>query len=416
MNTRRILSAILAIGLVVPSTTTKQTYAEDVESTAETTQDETAEITTTEISTTYQYNEELSKQLSSEYAYVYDIETKQVLFQKGDSEETIYPASLTKMMTAILAMESIDDLNQTITITQEMLDGLVEANASVVGYEVGQTPTVMDLLYGALLPSGADACNALVAITYGSEEAFVAAMNEKATELGMTGTHFVNTTGLHEDDHYSTTSDMAILTEYCLQNETFKEIFCAKTYTDTQGNYMYATVQPYLEWYDYNLPGFLGDKTGYTDEAGHCMSSYVELNGMKLVVVTAQAMTGMYSDEHLTDAEAILTWLEETYTRQTVLNEGELLSTYTAKEVIGSIDSEIYSTVPIEADIKNNSEITVSTDALDTYTVKNEEQTETVTISILMDGETILTEEQNFTVPKTDDFFNKILIFFRDLF
>ncbi len=353
--------------------------------------------------------------LISENVYIYDSQTKQVLYDQG-GEQIIYPASLTKMMTAIVAMEAVGDMQKTVTITQEMLDGLVEANASVVGYYVGQDISLLDLVYGALLPSGADACNALVAISYGSLDPFLEAMNNKAKELGMVNTHFSNPTGLHDDNLYSTCQDMAILTNYCLQNETFKQVFFTKDYTDSQGNRMQATVQPYFEWRSYYLPGFLGDKTGFTDEAGHCMASYSELNGMNIILITARAMTDMYSPDHIDDAERILTWLEQSYTRTTVLNEGDWLANYTAKEVIGEMACEITAAQSMEADVKIGSEITVSTDQAESYLVKNDEQRKFVTISIQEDGQTILEDTQEFIVPKTDDFFNSILIYVRDWF
>lgn len=353
--------------------------------------------------------------LYSQYAYVYDPATEQVLLDKA-SEERMYPASLTKMMTAMVVLDNNPDLSATVTITDEMLAGLYEANASVVGYTTGASPTVLDLLYGTILPSGADAVNALAFYTAGSIDAFVNLMNEKAAELGMTGTHFVNPTGLHDDNHYSTCRDMAVLLEYALQNETFRTVFETETYTDTTGITMEATVLPYTNTNHINMPGFLGDKTGYTLEAGHCMASYSELNGMNVIIITAQGMTGMYEPSHVYDASTILTWLSDNYGRKVVLENNTELDTFTAFEVIGEKDVTVYSTKEVSLDVRNDAEITITNDIPDQFDVTNEKQVESATISILSNDEEIYSYQEQYTVPSSDDFFNKILIFLRDLF
>ncbi len=353
--------------------------------------------------------------LISQYAYVYDPDTQQVLLDKA-ADEKMYPASMTKIMTAVVVLDNNPDLAATVTITDEMLAGLYEANASVVGYSAGAAPTVNDLLYGTILPSGADAVNALAFYTAGSIEAFVEMMNAKAAELGMSGTHFVNPTGLHDDNHYSTCHDIAVLLEYALQNETFRTVFEAETYTDTTGITMEATVLPYTAANQIAMPGFLGDKTGYTLEAGHCMASYSELNGMNIITITAQGMTGMYEPSHVYDASTILTWLSDNYERKTVLENNTELKTFTASEVIGEKEVTVYSTEEITLDVRKDANITIKNDISDQYDVKNEKQVKTATVSILSNGEEISSHTEQYTVPSSDDIFNKILIFLRDLF
>ena len=353
--------------------------------------------------------------LISQYAYVYDPDTQQVLLDKA-ADERMYPASLTKMMTAMVVLDNNPDLSATVTITEEMLAGLYEANASVVGYGVGATPTVLDLLYGTILPSGADAVNALAFYTAGSIDGFVNMMNEKAAELGMSGTHFVNPTGLHDDNHYSTCHDMAVLVDYAIQNETFRTVFETETYTDTTGITMEATVLPYTSTNHIAMPGFLGDKTGYTLEAGHCMASYSELNGMRIITITAQGMTGMYEPSHVYDASTILTWLSDNYERKTVLENNTELKTFTASEVIGEKEVTVYSTEEITLDVRKDANITIKNDISDQYDVTNEKQVKTATVSILSNEEEIYSYNEQYTVPESDDLFNKILIFLRDLF
>lgn len=353
--------------------------------------------------------------LISRYAYVYDPDTKQVLLDKA-SDEKMYPASMTKIMTAVVVLDNNPDLFATVTITDEMLAGLYEANASVVGYSAGATPTVNDLLYGTILPSGADAVNALAFYTAGSIEAFVEMMNAKAAELGMTGTHFVNPTGLHDDNHYSTCHDIAVLLEYALQNDTFRTVFETESYTDTTGITMEATVLPYTSTNHISMPGFLGDKTGYTLEAGHCMASYSELNGMRIITITAQGMTGMYEPSHVYDASTILSWLNNNYGRKTILETNVELATFTASEVIGEKEVTVFNTEEVSLDVRNDAEITITTDIPEQVDVTNEKQVKTANVSILSNGEEISTHTEQYTVPSSDDIFNKILIFLRDLF
>lgn len=355
------------------------------------------------------------EELTSDYAYVMDPDTGQVLLDKG-STDRIYPASMTKIMTAIAVLDTSPDLDATVTITDDMLAGLYEANASVVGYQAGDTPTIRDLLYGTVLPSGADAVNALAVYTSGTVESFVALMNEKAAGLGMNDTHFVNPTGLHDDDHYSTCRDIAVLLEYALQNETFAAIFETERWTDSLGNVLEATILPYTTSYSIDLPGFEGDKTGYTLEGGHCMASLSELNGMRIITITAHAMTGMYDPSHLYDASTILTWLRDNYSRRTVLTAGEDLKTYTAAEIVGSRSVTVSASEDLSLDVKNDAAIEIETDIPDTADVTNKKQEKTAVVSILADGEEIFSFEESYTVPASDDVFNMFLIFLRDLF
>ena len=121
-----------------------------------------------------------------------------------NGEAQIYPASMTKIMTVILGIENFDDLDEKITLTNEMFTGLYEQDATQAGFQPGEEVRVIDLLYGAMLPSGAECCIALADTISGSEADFAELMNKKARKLGMENTHFCDSTGLHNPDHYST--------------------------------------------------------------------------------------------------------------------------------------------------------------------------------------------------------------------
>ena len=246
--------------------------------------------------------------LNSPHAILLQADSGEVLAEK-DADSTIYPASMTKMMTALLAIEANPDLDTPVTLPEEIFPALQAQNASLAGFQPGETATVRDLLYGAMLPSGAECCEALAREVSGSEEAFVARMNQKAAELGMTATHFCNPTGLHDPEHVSTVRDMARLLRAAMQNETFRAILSAGRYavpaTDLHPEGFTMTSTFWAELGDVSLwrGQFLGGKTGYTSAAGLCLASAAQVKGKRYILVTAGAR-GNHGTEpyHIEDA------------------------------------------------------------------------------------------------------------------
>lgn len=169
---------------------------------------------------------------ASRHAILLDAQSGRVLAQKRADERTA-PASLTKMMTVLLAIEGEPNLDKQVTLPEDIFPPLQTENASMAGFMPGETVTVRDLLYGAMLPSGAECCETLARLVSGSEENFAALMNQKAAELGMKNTHFTNPTGLTDTEHYSSAADMAKLLQAALHNATFRTIFTAEHYTTT---------------------------------------------------------------------------------------------------------------------------------------------------------------------------------------
>ena len=175
--------------------------------------------------------------INSPYAVLMQVKGGKIIGNmKGD--EKIYPASMTKIMTVIVAIENLDDLDQEITLTQEMFAGLYEQDATQAGFQPGETVRAIDLLYGAMLPSGAECCIALADTVGGSRNGFVEMMNKKAQQLGMNKTHFCDTTGLHDSDHYSTVRDIAVLLRYALKNDTFREIIESPRHSIQAGSHI----------------------------------------------------------------------------------------------------------------------------------------------------------------------------------
>lgn len=229
-----------------------------------------------------------------------------------NADESIYPASLTKMMTVLLAAENFDDLDASVTLDEELFSPLWAANASMAGFEPGEVVTVRDLLYGAMLPSGAECCAAIAQALDGSEAAFADRMNRRARELGMENTHFVNATGLQDSDHRSTVRDLALLLDAALDNPTFREVFTAPRYSTSPTNLhpdgitVYSSALSLFQDADLGRMTLLGGKTGFTDEAGLCLATLAEADGAEYILVTTGAPGQSHTDTaHARDAAAV---------------------------------------------------------------------------------------------------------------
>ena len=213
---------------------------------------------------------------TSEAAGLFDITDGQVMYSKN-AFERLYPASITKVMTALIAIK-YGDLTDTVTVTEDAV--ITEAGATLAGIHPGDQLTMEQLLYGLMLPSGNDAANAIADHIAGSTDAFVEKMNAKAKELGATHTHFVNANGLHSTDHYTTAYDLYLIFNEALKLPLFCEIINAQSYTADYTDANGAAKQQVWKvgnWYlkgDREAPEgvtVLGGKTGTTQAAGYCL-------------------------------------------------------------------------------------------------------------------------------------------------
>ena len=227
---------------------------------------------------------------ASRHAILLDAQSGRVLAQKRADERTA-PASLTKMMTVLLAIETEPDLDKQVTLPEDIFPALQTEKASMAGFVPDETVTVRDLL-----PSGAECCEALARLVSGSEDNFAELMNQKAAELGMKNTHFTNATGLTDTEHYSSAADMAKLLQAALHNTTFRTIFTTEHYTTTataqhpEGVSLTSTLLGKLDGTE--LPTgtrIEGGKTGYTAAAGLCLASLAIVNGKEYILVTLAA-------------------------------------------------------------------------------------------------------------------------------
>lgn len=216
----------------------------------------------------------------------------QILASKQKNEQ-ISVASMTKIMTALCIIETIENLEQLVEVPADIFPEIEEQGLATAGLIAGEVISYRDLLYAIMLPSGADAALATARAIGGSEEAFVDRMNGKAISLGMKNTHFSNATGMDAVDHYSSVADIMTLLEHALQNEQFYQLFTTLSYQSEATNLhpeglpFFSTLISQNESLTLENGQILGGKTGYTQAAGLCLASIAEINGEEYLLVTA---------------------------------------------------------------------------------------------------------------------------------
>lgn len=221
--------------------------------------------------------------LSAKAAILIEADTGTVILAKNENSK-LPMASTTKIMTTLLTLES-GDLDKVYDVPDEAL----MTEGSSMGLCFGESVTKNDLCYGMMLPSGNDAANTAALLIGGSYEKFAQRMNRRAAEIGMKNSNFVTPSGLHDDNHYSTAYDMALLTREALKNELFSEICRTKSIKLSSDGFesdkYLSNTNRLLTKYQYCI----GVKTGFTDEAGRCLVSAAEKDGVKLIAVTLNA-------------------------------------------------------------------------------------------------------------------------------
>ena len=256
---------------------------------------------------------------------LYDLTDDKIIYEKNIQERTNI-ASLTKIMTTITAIEKINNLDDYVTITSEMLSN-IKYDASLAGLKIGDKLTYKDLLYASILPSGADATQALAYSLSGSINNFVNDMNTLAKKIGMESSNFVNVTGLDIDNHYSTVSDLLKMLQYSLKNETFKTIYTTKSYTLSNGLVVDATVKKYNNLMKLDVSRIIGSKTGYTNKAGLCISSIFESNNHEFIFISTNAEFIYGNYYNLKDNLNIINFMDKNYNNQTTAKSTDIIKT-----------------------------------------------------------------------------------------
>ncbi len=288
-----LAAIIISISVVASSCKGKKTEdasltQSDVEDTSST-QEEPAAVLPTAAA-----DMETPSDINSHFVAVLDVEKGEITASK-QMHEKMYPASLTKIMTLLVAFEKNEDLDKTFTVTTEIIDPLYRAEATLAGFVDGEAVTIRDLLYGTVLPSGAEAAECVAIATSGSVEAFVKEMNKKAKALGLKSTHFANVTGLHDKQNYSTVYDMAVILAETLKYDLCREIMETYQYTTAptdkhpSGVPLTSTLFSYMYGTEPEGSDILGGKTGYTDQSGYCIAAFGKSDGgREYICVTAK--------------------------------------------------------------------------------------------------------------------------------
>jgi len=322
----------------------------------------------------------------SKAVYLLNLDTDIVVFEKN-SNEKLYPASTTKIMTYIVTVENVKDIKNTkVVVEKEILDRLIGTGSSMSGLEqfVGQAVTVYDLLNCLMIKSGNDAALLLADfVGNGSVQAFVDMMNEKAKKLGCKNTHFVNPHGLHDEDHYTTAQELAIITKYAQTLPEFNEISnTVSTYlsVDAEKQYPLITTNYLIDEKrggDYYYEYAKGIKTGTTDEAGYCLVSTASNSGYTYLCVVLGAPSvdpmGNEIEENgaMRDTAAMYKWAFKNLQLKSVIDEQTPVCEIPIElawnqDTVQLVPQGSFSTI-LPADIENSS-IDIVTDIPDSLT------------------------------------------------
>ena len=305
-------------------------------------------------------------------------------------------------MTALVAMDNISDYDSIITITTADFEGT--AGYSKAGFSVGDRVTYRDLLYGILLPSGADAVNAIVRNTLGYDN-FIIAMNELAKKIGLENTSFSNPVGKDDVNNYSTASDVAKMLKYALENPLFKEIFTTKEYTTTNGINLESTLYPYQDILD--IDKIAGSKSGFTRGAGRCLASITNLDGVNyLLVILNSSVDQNYSA--VLDTITIYDYYNDNFSYQDILTEGQLITTIPVKW--GKDKTyEITSPISVSKFLENSasSNLTYEYNGLEEIPQYTKKDTKLGTISVYNDGK--LLYETTVTLTEDISYYHPVL-------
>lgn len=289
--------------------------------------------------------------------YLMDSRTTKPLYTK-DENTRMYPASTTKIMTAILTLENCD-LDEVVTANYSALSNIPEGYTTA-DIQIGEQLTIEQLLELLLVHSANDAANVLAEYVGGSIDSFVSMMNTKLNDLRLADSHFTNAYGLQDDNHYTTAHDLAFLMKYCLQNETFRKISgqasCAIPATNMWGPRKYASTNELLiagneYYYQYVFSG----KTGFTSQAKHCLVTAAYNNDLELICVV------LGNDDRFNVTRSLYEYAFSNYELKNVINENDVVTNITvngASNKTRNLDVLISETIPALVETNAVTELT----------------------------------------------------------
>ena len=270
----------------------------------------------------------------AESVILIDNKTGTTLYEKN-SEKKMYPASTTKILTAILTLEK-GNLEDEVIVSKSAIESM-KAGYSSAYLSEGEIISVENLLKCLLIPSANDAANVLAEYISGSISEFVKLMNEKVKELGCTNTHFVTTNGLHDDNHYTTAKDMSIIARYCMQNSTFRNIVstqsCTIPATNKSDKRYYTNTNDLINTKsEYYYKNCIGIKTGFTSQAQNCLVSACKKDKMELIaVVFGASLTESGKSARYVDSKTLYDYAFSNYSISTIVKKSDVIKTIEIK-------------------------------------------------------------------------------------
>ena len=327
--------------------------------------------------------------ITSKSVIVYNLNDDEVIFSKNASSR-VSIASLTKIMSAIVAFENIANLDEVVRVPWQAFEGL--EGYSLAGFTTGDRVTYRDLLYGVLLPSGAEAINTII-YHLGGEDKFINMMNEKASSLGLINTHFTNAIGMDDENHYSSAEDVAKLLKYALKNPEFKTIFTTRTYVVESNNLMLNSTLLKYAGTQLDVSKIIGAKSGFTKDAGVCLASLAKYNDTEYLLINIGSDYELSKKQAVIDTLAIYDYFSENYSYRKVIKIGQDFASIDNKLGIQK-KYNIYATSDEEVYMKNDidlADLNYEYDGVDKITSKNNKGDRLGKINVTYEGEVLMT-------------------------
>ena len=338
---------------------------------------------------------------------VYNIEDMSLIYGKN-IDERISIASITKVMTAIVAVENVEDVYNSVKIDYNQISKWLYEELSIAGIYDGQELTYYDLIATMLIPSGADSAIFIASNIFKNYNEFINKMNEKASELGMNSTHLSNPVGYDDENNYSTIEDVAIMMNYALKNNTLKDILTMKKYTTSDNKLtVYSTLDSLAIKYGVQIDKIIGGKTGTTQNAGRCLASFSDDEGVPLLVIVVGSPLYSNMPYNLIDTEYLYDIIQKEYSKRYIFVKGDKVfkipTLYTTKKYV---DIEVPEDVMVYTDKIEQKDIKVQYEGISLIdsSIKSGEKLGKLSIKYreknIYESDVLLDESLEFSITK----------------
>ena len=281
-----------------------------------------------------------SLNLSSNNYILYSIDSDEVLADKNKDKHLSF-ASINKLLNLITALDYISekDLDKEVVISEDVINDVVPGS-SVAGFKAGDKVTMRDILYGVVLPSGADASLQLSYTLFNDTNAIVKKMNEKAQKIGMKNTKIVNPYGLDDPNQYSTLEDILTLLKYALKNDIFYDIYTSRNYQIESLNItLQNRILAQSDWH--NADYIMGAKSGHTNNAKRALTSFARKNDTSYIFISTQAEGDAINNQALNDAVKVYSYMFDNYSKKSIVGDSIVDYNYDEKGKTVIVNNEI---------------------------------------------------------------------------